>query len=286
MTFFSGSKKLYEIIEEIADHLIDNYADWSDGDTTWTTEDPSGDNAKRCLYHSDGLYITLEQINTSRKVHTSGYYAKGLRTYVSDDWDSENHKPAGNQMYSFIQTEGCSGSVQADLATLLFSYYSWVAANGFVLLATPSAHSSDDRQGAFILVWERNTNKLYSDSYTNFYCYNRCAYLNYSYYSGWRTHNVIRPFAFQANGYTSGYERTYYPSRNYGNDKVYYAFPYIHNAQDNSRHIYVPELFLEWASGRGLIDGDVLLVDSKKYLLKRISSPDTTTDLYYGIRYT
>lgn len=283
MPYFSGSKYLYQIIEDIANYLITNYTAWTDGDPTWTTADPSGDNAKRCLKHSDGIYITLEQLNLSKYVVTPYQQFKGLRVQISSAWADNN--PSGNIFRTSLQTEGNSYEVTADLAELLFSYYYWVAANGFVLLATPAAHA-DDQQSAFILAVERNTSKIYSDGQTNFYVYSHCALLNdYSEGHDYTWCGVLRPWLFQSNSASKGFESVYLPRRNESTENVYFSFPYIHNHQSNSLHIFKPELFSDWGDGRGLADGDLIVIGAKKYVCRRVSSPDTVTDLFYAIRY-
>ncbi len=50
MTFASGAKKLWEIIDDIAAGLIASPGGyWTDADATWTTTDKTQNNARRAL---------------------------------------------------------------------------------------------------------------------------------------------------------------------------------------------------------------------------------------------
>ncbi len=178
MTYASGAKKMWEIIDDIAAGLIASLGGyWTDADVTWTTTDKTQNNARRALKYLNGseeFYVALEQINITSGIYyyqASPYlYGKGLRITLSLTWDGVLHQPpASNQSMLVPFERGSSGvGVSADMATLLVTYYLWYDASGFVLIGKPEPHA-DANQQSFIAMVERNANKNYSDGYTNFF---------------------------------------------------------------------------------------------------------------------
>ncbi len=106
MTYASGAKKIWEIIDDIAAGLIASAGGyWSNGDATWTTTTKTGNLARRCIKYLNGteeFYVALEQINQTNGIYyyqTVGnrWYGKGLRIVFSLTWDSVNHTyPSSN----------------------------------------------------------------------------------------------------------------------------------------------------------------------------------------------
>ena len=316
MTFLTGAKILPDIIDEIADGLIGiSGGHWSDADTTWNTDDKTGDNAKRALKYENGtelIYIALKSINTDDiRVYDSGgshwnrRVAKGLQMIFSASWDSVNHEPAGSNMKGFVEFEAQryahnhSLQPQADLASLLVTYYLWYDDNGFVITGKPEPHSNDDRQGSFLLNIERNPNKEYQDGFTNFVCLNTTNYMNHTHNSNYPNRNVIRPFAFDwdadiIDGWTHSWAGIrqpslsgYYAFKSVGNGKVYYVKPIAYNSTDNKIPIFQLENCFLWTESVGLVDGDVVAVEgaTTKYLCKALDSPDTLNRLPFAIKY-
>jgi len=315
MGYTSGSKKLWELIDDIAAGLIASPgAYWTDADTTWNTTDKTDNNARRALKYLNGteeFYVALQAINQTsgfNYFYSGGwYFAKGLRIYFSATWDSVLHQPPASNYATFIPFEGQSinSGAGADLATLLLTYYLWIESNGFVLLAKPEPYS-DALQQSFIAVIERNPNKEYSDGYTNFYGY---AYLNaWDYYDGdngvaqdQRFRSLLRPFAFRYPdaagdvipatpiGYGLSFvpTPTYYAFKSSGDGKAYYVKPIIHNISGQVTPIFQSELFFPWSESVGLIDGDVVAVEGQttKFLCKALDSPDSLNRLNFAIKY-
>lgn len=315
MGYASGAKKLWELIEDIANGLIaapGGY--WTDADTTWNTSDKTANNARRVLKYLNGteeLYVALQAINQTsgfNYFYSGGwYYAKGLRIYFSATWDSILHQPPTSNYATFIPFEGNSvnAGAGADLATLQLTYYLWIESNGFVLFAKPEPHA-DAYQQSFIAVVERNPNKEYSDGYTNFYCY---AYLNaWDYYDGdnnvaqdQRFRSFLRPFAFRypdasgdvnpanpnGNGLSFVPTPSYYAYKSSGNGKAYYVKPIIHNVSGSITPIFQAELWFPWSETVGLIDGDVIAIEGQttKFLCKALDSPDSVGRLNIAIKY-
>ncbi len=320
MTFASGAKKLWEIIDDMAAGLIaapGGY--WTDGDATWTTTDKTGNNARLCLHYLNGseeLYIALEQINQSSGAqyyygNNAWRYGKGLRITVSAIWDSVNHiYPSSNQS-TFIPFEArYNGGVSGDLAVLQITYYLWFEPNGFVLMGKPEPKSTDDYQQSFIAVVERNPNKEYSDGFTNFYVFANmnlgAGGIGTMYYDGnwvgtsWRCRPILRPFAYQfpndtsyttyngnGNGISFVPTPSYYAFKSSGNGKAYYVQPIVHNLASQLAPIFQSQLWFPWSETVGLIDGDVIAIEGQttKFLCKALDSPDSVNRLNFAIKY-
>ena len=318
MTFLTGAKVLPDLIDEIADGLIGTPGGyWSDADTTWDTTDRTGDNARRALKYENGtekIYIALKSINTDNIIvyyrynHATdwdGRVAKGLQIIFSASWDSVNHEPAGSNMKGFVEFEAQryawnkSLQTQADLASLLITYYLWYDDSGFVITGKPEPHGNDDRQGSFLICIERNPNKEYQDGFTNFVCLNTTNYMNHTHNSNYPNRNVIRPFAFdwdsgRVDGWTTEWNGLrqpslsgYYAFKSVGNGKVYYVKPIAYNSTDNKIPIFQLENCFLWTESVGLVDGDVVAVEgaTTKYLCKALDSPDTLNRLPFAIKY-
>ncbi len=211
MGYTSGAKTAYDILEEIVAGLF-AAGGWSDADNTWTTADRSLANlGRRVLKYQNGsesIYLAIEIINqTSGQNWYYGnqgwwYYGKGFRITFSSSWDSVNHTyPVSNQQ-TFLPFEAYgNGGVSANLATLQLTYYLWIEANGFALLAKPEP-TGDNYQQSFFLVVERNPNKEYTDGQSNFYCMSIGNIWNGLYDGNWgptnfRNRVILRPFAYQ-----------------------------------------------------------------------------------------
>lgn len=322
MTYVSGAKKMWEIIDDIAAGLIASPGGyWTNADTTWDTTVKTGNSARRALKYLNGseeFYVALEMINTStqymlRNSYGYWYYAKGLRIVVSATWDDVGHTyPASNQSTLIpFQGNAYNTAVTADMATLQVTYYLWYETNGFVLLGKPEP-SADTMQQSFTAVIERNVNKEYSDGFTNFYVMAICN--NHQYYDGAevtsinRFRGVLRPFAYQypdtpsgdiptgtdtagfgfnGNGISFVGMPTNFAYKSSGNGKAYYVKPIIHNGAGQIIPIFQSELWFPWSEAAGLIDGDVIAVEGQttKFLCKSLDSPDYITRVPIAIKY-
>lgn len=309
MGFTSGAKILADIIDEIAAGLIASTGGyWTNADTTWNTTVKTNNNARRALKYTNGsevMYMTLEALNSiNQNTYYSGQwrYTRGLRIGFAASWDSDTHVPGSTTYRTYIQFEGrYQYEVATDLATLQVTYYLWIDATGFVITGKPEPNATDDRQGSFFAVVERNANKEYSDGFSNFFCYCNCNFVNGTangtplYMSPF-----MRLFTYQNTDYNqegsipidvagmsfplvSGY----YAFKSNGNGKVYYIKPIICNSADRLTPIFQSELFFAYSEGQGLVDGDVIAIEGQttKYLCKALNSPDSTSRLPYAIKY-
>ena len=306
MGYTTGAKILPDIMDEIAAALIASAGGyWTDGDTAWTTAIKTGNLARRCLKYTNGgevMYLALESINSSMNIYlTGGYwrYATGLRVTFSAAWDGTGHAPTSRTYHTFIQFEGRYNGGSGDMATIQVTYYLWVDATGFVITGKPEPNATDDRQGSFFLVVERNPNKEYTDGFSNFFCYNACNYMNGTNTVDYYMTPYIRPFTYQNRDYnqegmpTINVSGIYFPAcpwtsfKSVGNGKVYYIKPIYFNTADRRTPIAQSEMFFAYAETVGLIDGDVIAIEGQttKYLCKGLDSPDTTGRLTYAIKY-
>ena len=310
MVYISGADDLADIIETIADAMIAGYATWEDGDATWVTTDKTADNARRCLkYTGDAtdIWIALEAINTSHQTSFISNYAdtgKGLRVTVSASWDGGGHTyPVDNQQtflsFETRHTVANPATVNADLATLLVSYFAWYEENGFVIIGKPDPNATDNRQNSFFLAVERVTAKEYVDGYTSFYV---AAAMNYyavcdNTYDTWQFRPYLRPFNFEysvdhstnSNFYNHGVSHPEYlrAIKSNGNGKAYFARPIYQNEDGVRSPIAEPDMWFGYSPAYGLVDGDIIAIDGEttKYLLKALSSPDSVTTLPFAIKY-
>ena len=321
MGYTSGSKYLWEIIDDIAAGLIATPGGyWTDGDVTWDTSVKTGNNARRCLHYLNGseeLYVALEMINQTSGInyyYTGGqwYYGKGVRIVLSATWDNLNHTYPPTNQSTLIPFENYqNGGVSTDMATLLITYYLWIESNGFVITGKPDPTATPHQQ-SFFIVLERNASKEYSDGYSNFYC---LSVLNFygggqgsTAYDGQdgvtsinRSRLILRPFSYQypdtatrlgtvypsGNGVSFVPTPTYYAFKSSGDGKAYYVKPIIHNISGQVTPIFQAELWFPWSEGVGLIDGDVVAVEGSttKFLCKGLDSPDSTNRLNFAIKY-
>jgi len=284
MTYTEEVDELADIIEKIAEALIATPS-WSDGDETWTTDDRTGNNARRCLYHSDGVYMALEAINQDNGAAVaSGYRAKGLRITFSETWDDENHMWPEDNMQSFVQFEGHNGNVSADLATLKINHARWVWGDGFVLIGAPES-SGDNYQGSFLVVVERQTDKFYDDGESNFFVYCRCSKLQYDNYNHWRHKSVIRPWVFQTNNTSEG-RAVYLLAMKTVSGATYFMYPVYFNDRWNLKPVAQSKMVMDYDPNKGLADGDIIAVQgsTKKFKCKHFAGPDGGS-LHIGVMY-
>lgn len=317
MGFTSGAKTVYDILEEIVAGLIAG-GGWSDADATWTTSNKTMANlGRRVLKYENGaevIYWAFEIINQTSGQNwyygnSAWHYGKGIRITASSSWDSVNHTyPVSNQQ-TFVPFEVVyNGGVGTDLATLQLTYYLWVEAKGFCLLAKPEPTGSNYQQ-SFFIVLERNPNKEYTDGQSNFYLMKWCNiwYCYYDAYWGpavWRDRTILRPFAYQFPDYPSAWGNwgnyspngngisfvanpSYWAFKSNGNGKVYYVKPIINNTANQLSPIFQVELWFPWSEGVGLVDGDVIAIEGSttKYLCKALDSPDSTNRITVAMKY-
>ncbi|MDP2216733.1 MAG: hypothetical protein Q8J68_05540 [Methanolobus sp.] len=308
MGFTSGAKTLPALINDIANQIIASSADWVDGDDTWTTTSTTNSNARRCLRYTgdaNDIWVALESCNDNTAPIGSSeasYRVKGLRVTFSASWDYINRiYPAGSDDTSmtFVSFEGrgSHNSPAADLGALLLTYFLWTDSTGFVLMANPEPHATDNLQSSFICAVERLNQKEYSDGLTNFYCYARLnsghSWMNSNRGDNkpYRHYTIVRPFAFRAQD-DLGIQFWQDPTRGYalkstGSGKVYFVKPMICNDSAKFQPIGQSELFFRFSAESGLVDGDVIAVQSAttKYLCKSLQSPDSTAFLYFAMKY-
>lgn len=299
MGFTSGAKTLPELINDIADGLIASSVNWVEGDSTWDTTDTTNDNARRVVkYTGDAadIWFAFECINsTGHRIYdsTDDVYAKGMRVTICASWDSINHIWGDTYQQTFIGYEGDvnDSTPNADMGTLQNTFYLWIDATGFVIMAKPEPWTGDDRQASFIAVLEHMGSKEYSDGLTNFYFYyNQNAWWNATNASsGFRGYRVLRPFSYVSDD-TSGiqfWSGGKHAFKSSGNGKVYYTKPLICNTADEMTPIYQSNLFFLFSTDWGLVDGDVIAVDGEttKYLCKSLTSPSSTGLINYAMKY-
>jgi len=303
-------KYLWEIIDDIADDLIGDAA-WEEGDATWDTSVKTDYEAKRVCHHiADDIYLSLIMENRAAQREAGGSpynYARGLVIMFSSGWDGVNHEPSGTIYSTWLPFETFYGAATVgDLATLDLSYRLYTCAKGFALVGTPPPISADNRQSSFIIIVERNTDKLYADGFTNFYIfadgnYFQTDFNTYNTYLGYFTVNtkikwwkVTRPFAFQSQtGWENPYRYGAFLSK--GDSKVYFTKPIIHNDEDNMHPIYQAEFFIglnirtiseQTREKPGLMDDDEIAEpgpSTKKYQVTMKQSPDSANNMQYAI---
>ena len=184
------------------------------------------------------------------------------------------------------------------MATLQVTYYLWVDATGFVIMAKPEP-SGNNEQGSFLVVVERNPNKEYTDGFSNFHGFFQCNTENGNGNTNWQMRQVVRPFTYVSQDYNqqswSGIDMVgivfplcpYLAYKSTGNGKVYYVKPIICNTRDERTPIFQSEIFFAFDEGVGLVDGDVIAIEGQttKYLCKALDSPDNTQRLTFAIKY-
>lgn len=271
MGYTSEIDDLADLIEKIANELIAT-GGWSNGDVTWTTVDKTENNARRCLYQSDGLYMALEMINQTEGLYIGGScWAKGLRVTFSTDWDVENHIYIAPYYQTFNQFVASYGPVYYDdLATLTMNSARWTSAAGFVLHGAPPESVTADMPGTFLITVTRITDKFYADGFTNFFCYSRCSRLQYDYVDDARHKSVIRPWIFQENNENRGFMNVFAAKRCISGLTLF-VYPLFFNDLINVKPVAQSSLFLFYTAG--LTDGDILAVSgaTRKYICKSFS---------------
>lgn len=305
MGFTAGVKAFPNIVEDIANELIASSSDWEDGDTTWTTTTKTADNARRCLkYTGDAapIWIALEVYNTPRytRSNVATLYSKGIRVTFSASWNESLHTYPSDALTtssSYLPIEGRSGSNPvADLATLMMTYTLWTDATGFVLVLVPEPNATDDLQQSIILVIEHMGTKEYSDGMPNFYAYmttNAGWICDHPSYTATATYRSIRPFAYRVQPEGQGVmfwrdlQTNRYGFKSAGGGKVYYVKPFVSNAADNLSPIYQSNLFWRFSEFTGIVDGDVVALQSStsKYLCRSLASPNSTGRLEFAMKY-
>lgn len=284
---------LWEIIDKIAGDLI-ALPEWEEGDATWTTADKTLTNARRVCHHiADDIYLSLVIENGNQYHYSTSYRWRGLVIILSSAWDAGAHQPDGTKYYTFAGFEGDSSTVYGDLAVLGIDYRLFICPSGFALVGVPSPNTLDIYQSSFIVVVERNTNKIYADGFTNFYIfvdgnYYQSRFNTYATvfplfgvnYKWWR---YSRAFTLQSQ---SGYETIYSAIVSQADDKVYFAKPILYNDGSNLSPIYQGEMFIMVDSTRGLVDDDEIALpapSTKKYQVTIKQSPDSAVYMQYGI---
>ena len=307
MGYTTGAKILPDIIDEISAALIaSSGGNWTNADATWTTTTKTGNLARRALKYTNGsevVYLALECINTQINTYYNGQYwaySKGLRITFSASWDSIGHLYGATDYFSFIAFESYwyNANNTVDMATLQVTYYLWVDATGFVIMAKPEP-SGNNEQGSFLAVVERNQNKEYTDGFSNFHGFFQCNTENGNGNTNWQMRQVVRPFTYVSQDYNqqswSGIDMVgivfplcpYLAYKSTGNGKVYYVKPIICNTRDERTPIFQSEIFFAFDEGVGLVDGDVIAIEGQttKYLCKALDSPDNTQRLTFAIKY-
>jgi len=296
LTWYELSKDLWEIIDQIADDLIGDAA-WQEGDPTWDTTTKTGENARRVCHHiADDIYLALIQSNTatSRRSGASALYAKGLIVVISDAWDGGAHEPSGNIQIVFVPFEADNGAVVADLADFEIDHKLFTGSSGFALVGVPPPNASDIYQCSFLVVVERNTNKIYADGFTNFHIYVDGNNFN----SLWNTQNsgtalfgvnvrwyrYTHAFTLQAQ---DAYQKAYLAFKSTGDNKAYFMKPVLHNDTGERSPWLQPEFWIAVSSSKtNLADDDVLAMpvpSTKTYQVTLKQSPDYTNYLRYAI---
>jgi len=284
---------LWEIIDKIADDLI-ALPEWEEGDATWDTTTKTLTNARRVVHHvADDVYLSLVIENGNQYNGSTSYRWRGLVIILSSAWDVGNHQPDGTKYYTFAGFEGDSSTVYGDLAVLDLDFRLFISPSGFALVGVPQPNASDVYQSSFIVVVERNTNKIYADGFTNFYVFVDGNYFP-SYFNSYVTAYALfgstykwwrysRAFTLQSQ---SGYESAFTAIASKADNKVYFAKPILHNDGSNLSPIYRGEMFIFVDNERGLVDDDEIALpgpSTKKYQVTIKQSPDSAVYIEYGI---
>jgi len=307
MGFTSGAKNLYDLVDDIANGLIGSSVNWVEGDATWNTTDRTNgqEYGKRCLkYTGDtaNVWIAIEVGNYSTSIYATTYYAKGLRITMSSSWDEIEHKPPAGAMYTYISFEmAYNAQATANLSTLLLTYYLWIDAFGFCIMAKPEPFAADSHQQSFFCSLERVPTKEYADGYSNFFLTSHCNIWPSAYHTSYpdthrhscylRFPNFKFPTTTTTNAaWNNGISLPpirYNAFKSNGNGKVYYVKPVYHNTQNCRTPIAQANNWFYWSEIAGLIDGDIVAIDgaTTKYLCKSLDSPNSTTRLTYAIKY-
>jgi hypothetical protein len=262
-------------------------------------------------------FLALEVINSQIRVQPSynnplgwGYLdSKGLIVTFASQWNWNEHYYMAGAQSSFINFNGHTNGMNADMAVMKITYWYWYEALGFCMIGTPDA-TGDSYQQAFFCCVERNPDKEFSDGLSNWYCYNVMNGQNVhntDVATNYRVHNLMRPFAFMTPedtwrssnynstvlagmnaGITFPYRGANLAFRSTGNNKVYFHKPQIQSNRGFQQPIFQSELFWAWNEGAGLVDGDVVMPTggTRSYLLKAVSSPDVGTKLCFALKYT
>jgi len=267
------------------------------------------------------IYMSFEMVNNTNGLNIfTTTQAKGLRLTFATTWDPVGHTYGSTYQQSFMGYESSSANINADMATLMNTYWMWYEGNGFALLLTPDNNATDNAQQSLFCVVERNVNKEYADGFTNFYCYNVMNSINGHMTANPQTQrmeNIMRPFAFytpedtynssnyNGNAVLSGMQSGIclvpvqlttanppaaqaYAFRSSGNSKVYFIRPIIQNVRGTTLPIFQADFFFVWTAGMGLNDGDIVAISgaTEQYLCKAVVSPDIATPLLFAIKYS
>lgn len=197
-------------------------------------------------------------------------------------------------------------------------HWTWVDADGLVSLFKPTASAFWDFTSCFIL--DRITAKEFADGGTNFYtiAFNNFDALgsetggasrryydasgNYTSSSNQSRVQYIHAFLveeYNANGAgapsfpLNTVERWFPAYRSPGNSKVYVAFPWYFNTTNGTQRTPITGSGDKWwrsSQALGLADGDVIDYTApgpilKRYLVKSLDSPDTTSAIDIALRF-
>lgn len=296
-TYTASVNKLYEIIDKIADELI-ALPEWEEGDATWDTTVKTNYDAKRVVHHiADDIYLALVMENRKYQKSDTTYWT-GLVIIISSAWDAGNHEPSGSVYGTIVGFEqDTANAIEADLALLEIYFRLFTYSEGFTLEGVPSIHTADNSQSNFRAIVERNTNKFYADTFTNFYIfvdgnlfqsdlYNYdCSYSYFTAARKFRYYKITRPFVFQH--ISSGIEYPLLARIMLSDSKVYYVKPIIHNDVDLKHPIFQAESYMDMTfDNYGFLDEDEIVEpgpSTKKFQVLLKQSPNSATYDYHII---
>src|SRR5450756_2524292 len=99
MGYYTGTKNIYDILDDICSTLIASSGGyWTNGDATWTTADrTNANNGKRCLKYTNGSeywWLAMTVVNATSgwnyalvTNHSYWYYGKGIQFVFSQSWE-------------------------------------------------------------------------------------------------------------------------------------------------------------------------------------------------------
>ncbi len=236
-------------------------------------------------------------------------------------YPSEEANHQHDVMPIWLNNGGMSAINRDQLFTLNLAYWMWVdkepavAGNGFVVYVKPDPRPSG--LGGVVTTSFLNLEKILSKEYSD--GYSLWSIMSHVNHWPWGEGNqnalthkwawVLHPFSVIATEDSYGDANDYWSFGlgNWGNSmkgidqpigarlsaggdppKVYYMKLIIHAvAKFNERPLYQLEHFFQWQEGVGLIDQDVIAVESSttKYLCLSKDCPDSTNRLIFALKY-